>query len=66
MFKFNLPVPIHEYLKKLVTIHPSISEIYLFGSRANDEAHKESDWDFMVFGNSDVLSNLKKEGPSTI
>ena len=45
------------YLRALVDAHPSIREIWLFGSRANGRARPESDWDYMVFSDDDRLLN---------
>jgi hypothetical protein len=38
-----------QYVEKLVTAYPRISEVWLFGSRANDQARPDSDWDYLAF-----------------
>jgi predicted nucleotidyltransferase len=41
-----------EYVDRLVRAYPSIREVWLFGSRANDRARADSDWDYMVFADN--------------
>jgi predicted nucleotidyltransferase len=37
------------------------AKVYLFGSRARGDWHKESDWDILVLTNEKVNRNLKKQ-----
>ena len=59
----KLPASVEKYLKSLIKSYPAISEIWLFGSRANDRAHEGSDWDLMIFANSETLERMKIKGP---
>ena len=38
-----------EYIGRLTTAHPGITEVWLIGSRANDRARPDSDWDYLTF-----------------
>ena len=38
-----------EYLAQLTEAYSNITEVWLFGSRANGTAHSESDWDYLAF-----------------
>lgn len=51
---------IDEYIKDLTDEYPSIESIWLFGSRANNRAKEDSDWDLFVFANQEILDKLKK------
>jgi hypothetical protein len=42
---------------ELVNTYPSIQEVWLIGSRANNRARNDSDWDYMVFGDDYGLLN---------
>jgi hypothetical protein len=46
-----------QYINELVRAYPSIQEVWLFGSRANGTERPDSDWDYMVFGDDDRVSN---------
>jgi predicted nucleotidyltransferase len=48
------------YIRELVAIFPSIKEVWLFGSRANNTIHPKSDWDFLVFADEAILKELKE------
>jgi len=50
---------VSKFINKLVREYPAIKEIWLFGSRANNESTSNSDWDFLIFANKDVYSSLK-------
>src|SRR5215469_15219181 len=50
-----------QYIKALVREYPSISEVWLFGSRANDCARAESDWDYLAFADDDTLPDLSRD-----
>ncbi len=47
------------YLDRLVKKFPEITEIWLFGSRANSMLRATSDWDLLVFSTPKVLNDLK-------
>ena len=49
-----------EYIENLLSACPEITEVWLIGSRANDKAREDSDWDFLVFGNDHTLSTLQE------
>ena len=48
------------YIRRLTASFSEITEIWLFGSRANNNVNQNSDWDFWVFANKKVLENLGK------
>jgi Polymerase beta, Nucleotidyltransferase len=51
-----------EYIDRLVLAYPSITKIWLFGSRANGLAKPESDWDYLAFGDdASVLHALHND-----
>ena len=58
--KMSIEIPelLNDYINKL-TSEFNIEEIWLFGSRANNTARGDSDWDIWAFANSEVLSALK-------
>ena len=45
------------YIDRLIKTYPSISEIWLFGSRANDTAEPQSDWDYLVYADDASVLN---------
>jgi predicted nucleotidyltransferase len=50
------------FLQELVSRYNCVSEIWFFGSRANETAVTDnSDWDFLIFGNEAALSAIKKD-----
>ena len=49
-----------EYIENLLAACPEITEVWLIGSRANDKARVDSDWDLLVFGSNRTLSILHK------
>ncbi len=49
-----------EYINNLVAACPEITEVWLIGSRANEKAREDSDWDLIVFGNDRTLSSLQR------
>ena len=49
-----------EYIENLLAACPEITEVWLIGSRANDKARLDSDWDLLVFGSNRTLSTLRK------
>jgi predicted nucleotidyltransferase len=46
--------------KHITRIDPNV-KIILFGSRARNEAKKDSDWDFLILTNSKVTRDLKNQ-----
>ena len=49
-----------EYIENLLSACPEITEVWLIGSRANNKAQEDSDWDLFVFGNDHTLSTLQE------
>lgn len=47
-----------DYIADLVRAYPTIREVWLIGSRANDNSQKDSDWDYLVFADEEFLSTL--------
>jgi len=50
-----------DYIDRLVRAYPSISEVWLIGSRANGRARDTSDWDYMVFADEDLVPSLRAD-----
>jgi len=50
---------IQAYLDTVTAAFVDISQVWLFGSRANGTAKDSSDWDFFVFANANVLHALR-------
>ena len=49
-------------IKKLVEERDSSAKIYLYGSRAKGNAHKDSDWDLLILLNRDkITSEIENE-----
>jgi predicted nucleotidyltransferase len=46
-----------QYVDELVRAYPSIREVWLLGSRANNCWTEKSDWDFLVFGDDIRVMN---------
>ena len=44
-------------IKKLVEERDSSAKIYLYGSRANGNAKKDSDWDLLILLNRDKITS---------
>ena len=53
--------PIAPFLEQLVTKYPLIESIWLFGSRANESAREDSDWDLLVFANREIFDSLAND-----
>ena len=51
-----------EFIRELVKAHPGIKEVWLIGSRANNETRANSDWDYLVFGDTELLAEIRN-GP---
>ena len=49
------------YVRRLVAKYPAIREVWLFGSRANEAARPDSDWDYLAFADDDTLSDLSRD-----
>lgn len=49
------------HLQKLVHQVLPNAEVYLFGSRANNTAHSESDWDLLILEKGIVDKDLKNK-----
>ena len=47
------------YIENLLAACPEITEVWLIGSRANDRARADSDWDLLAFGSDDTLAILR-------
>ena len=50
---------IKKYIHDLKSEFSSITEVWLIGSRANNNARDDSDWDFVVFSSSPVHEAIK-------
>jgi len=49
-------------IKKLVEERDSTAKIYLYGSRAKGNAHKDSDWDLLILLNREkITSEIENE-----
>jgi hypothetical protein len=55
-----LAIDLISYIDRLVDRHPMTSEIWIIGSRANNTASPESDWDFIAFGGQLLFDRLRK------
>lgn len=51
----------NEYIRKLTDKYPQMREIWLIGSRANDQERQESDWDYVAFADSTTLEQLRAD-----
>jgi len=49
------------YIRALTAAYPAIREVWLYGSRANDRAGPDSDWDYLAFADDDTLSDLSRD-----
>lgn len=47
------------YLDRLTAVHPGISSVWLFGSRANGTSKANSDWDLLAFGDRAILDAIR-------
>ena len=48
-----------DYIRRLVGTFPKIRQVWLLGSRANGTAKDNSDWDYIVFGDTALLETLR-------
>jgi predicted nucleotidyltransferase len=53
--------PIAPFLEQLLTAYPKIESVWLIGSRANETARDDSDWDLLVFASREVFEALSKD-----
>ena len=51
--------------KRISNIDPN-AQIILFGSRARDDSHKDSDWDFLILTKLNVTRELKNKISDTL
>ena len=51
-----------EYVRDLVSKHPTITEVWLFGTRANGRERDDSDWDYFVFADVDTYMSIQSDG----
>ena len=56
----KIPKGVYQFLRKITEKYPRIESIWIFGSRANNEFKKDSDWDLWIFSNRQVFDHLKK------
>jgi len=49
---------ISAYVSSLTCEHRGITELWLFGSRSNNTARPDSDWDLFAFANPQTLRDL--------
>jgi len=47
------------YVRKLAMKHPSVTEMWLLGSRANGTAKATSDWDILAFADESTFNALR-------
>lgn len=50
-----------EYVAQLIDAYSAIREIWLVGSRANNTATPDSDWDYLAFADDDTLADLSSD-----
>ena len=48
------------YVARMVKCCPSVREVWLLGSRANNTARPDSDWDLLVFGDGSLITQLRE------
>ncbi len=56
-----LPEVVTAYLNRLTAVHPGITAVWLFGSRANGTFKADSDWDLLVFGDHSILDAIRAD-----
>jgi predicted nucleotidyltransferase len=49
------------YIQRLINSYPSLSEIWLFGSRADATYKPDSDWDLLVFADRHSVDKMKSD-----
>lgn len=56
---FLIPTSVRDVIASIANADPSISEIWLIGSRANSEERPNSDWDLLVFGGYEASKAIR-------
>jgi hypothetical protein len=56
----QMNIEIDSWLAQLKACCPSVDSVWLIGSRANDSARENSDWDFIAFANQDALTQVQQ------
>ena len=56
----DMPHPIQSFIGRLLARNVSV---WLMGSRVNPTDKAPSDWDFMIFGSEEILSELSCQPP---
>jgi predicted nucleotidyltransferase len=51
----------NDFIEHLTNKYKNIKSIWLFGSRANNNANENSDWDLMIFGDNQIFSSLQND-----
>lgn len=51
---------VQAHIFKLAQVYPGITEIWLIGSRANGNARIDSDWDLLMFADSETFLEITK------
>ena len=51
---------IDNFVLEIAKAHPGIREVWLIGSRANNQARPDSDWNLLVFADDDAFQQLGK------
>lgn len=49
------------YIHHLIKAHPSVSQIWLFGSRVDATNKPESDWDLLAFADTHTFEKVKSD-----
>jgi predicted nucleotidyltransferase len=57
----QLPQIVKEFIKRLIQVCPSVTEVWAYGSHVNGEARPDSDWDILVLGDSSVYKIYREE-----
>ena len=52
---------VETYVLKVAAEHPNVTEMWLFGSRANGTATEKSDWDILAFADEATLNALRND-----
>jgi predicted nucleotidyltransferase len=50
-----------DYIERLTDRYPSVSAIWLLGSRAHGTERPESDWDLLVFADQDSFTAMRED-----
>lgn len=52
---------IEDYLRKLAAKCPSVREVWLLGSRANNTERENSDWDLLAFADQSTFNTISED-----